>query len=294
MSNLRYQLQGLMLRNKDGSFSTQQARKDILLMLSSQLKEGGYKLETPHSLKPKHVEYLVSRWQSEQLSAGTIKNRMTHIRWWAEKIGKASMLPKSNNGANHAISLDIEKRCYIPEQSKAKELDLDKAASISDRYIQLSLRLQQEFGLRREEAIKFRPAFADRGDTLVMKPSWTKGGRPREIPIRNQEQRSLLNEIHQLVGNGSLIPHQKNYVQQLKSYERNTCAVGLDRNHGLRHLYAQQRYHELTGWPAPLAGGPLSNQLTPTEKALDKEARLIVSAELGHCREQITATYLGR
>lgn len=294
MSNLRYQLQGLMLRNKDGSFSTQQARKDILLMLSSQLKEGGYKLDTPHSLKPKHVEYLVNRWQSEKLSAGTIKNRMTHIRWWAEKIGKASMLPKSNSGANQAIRLDIEKRSYVPEQSKAKELDLAKLALINDMHLQLSLRLQKEFGLRREEAIKFRPTYADRGNILVMKPSWTKGGRPREVPIRSQEQRNLLNEVRQFVGNGSLIPHNKNYVQQLKSYERNTRNVGLDCNHGLRHLYAQQRYQELTGWPAPLADGPLSGELTKEQKAFDKDARLIVSAELGHCREQITVTYLGR
>lgn len=294
MSNLRYQLQGLMLRNKDGSFGTQQARRDILVMLASQLKEGGYKLESPHSLKPKHIDHLVKRWQSEQLSAGTIKNRMTHIRWWAEKIGKASMLPKSNNGSNQAISLDIEKRSYVPTTSKARELTEDKLAKVSDRYLQLSLQLQQEFGLRREESMKFRPAFAERGDQLVMKSSWTKGGRARQIPILTERQRELLREVRQLVGNGSLIPPHKSYVQQLKSYEWATSQVGLDKNHGLRHLYAQRRYHELTGWAAPLAGGPTSKELTPGQKAIDHQARLKLSAELGHVREQITVVYIGR
>ena len=46
----------------------------------------------------------------------------------------------------------------------------------------MSLQLQAAFGLRRGESIKIRPAWADRGDTLVLKDTWTKGGRAREIP----------------------------------------------------------------------------------------------------------------
>jgi hypothetical protein len=63
---------------------------------------------------------------------------------------------------------------------------------------------------------------------------------------------------------------------------------------GLRHAYAQQRYVELTGWKAPAAGGPLSKTLTPEQRDQDREVRLIISKELGHEREQITAVYLGR
>lgn len=37
--------------------------------------------------------------------------------------------------------------------------------------------MQAAFGLRREESIKFAPSFADRGDSVVLKPSWTKGGK---------------------------------------------------------------------------------------------------------------------
>ena len=59
-------------------------------------------------------------------------------------------------------------------------------------------------------------------------------------------------------------------------------------------MYAQQRYLELTGWRSPIAGGPTSKQLTPEQKQLDRQARLQVSNELGHSREQITVIYLGR
>ncbi len=108
-----------MLRNQDGSFGVKAERKKILVQISAQLKQGGYRLQSVQSLKPKHVNYLVERWEGEGLSAGTIKNRLSHVRWWAEKIGKASMLPKSNNGANQAITLDLQKRTYTPTRARA-------------------------------------------------------------------------------------------------------------------------------------------------------------------------------
>jgi hypothetical protein len=60
------------------------------------------------------------------------------------------------------------------------------------------------------------------------------------------------------------------------------------------HNYAQTRYAELTGWKAPAAGGPTSKQLSADQKVIDRQARLTISRELGHEREQITAVYLGR
>jgi hypothetical protein len=77
-------------------------------------------------------------------------------------------------------------------------------------------------------------------------------------------------------------------------YERQTERAGLFKVHGLRHAYAQARYRELAGFDAPAAGGPHSRQLTPSQRDADQHARQIVSRELGHEREQITAVYLGR
>jgi len=64
--------------------------------------------------------------------------------------------------------------------------------------------------------------------------------------------------------------------------------------HGLRHAYAQRRYEELTGWQSPAASGPSSKSLTQEQRDQDREVRLIISRELGHEREQVTAVYLGR
>jgi hypothetical protein len=68
---------------------------------------------------------------------------------------------------------------------------------------------------------------------------------------------------------------------------------GLSKMHGLRHAYAQQRYLDLTGWPSPHGGGPSKEALTAAQQQIDLRARLAISRELGHVREQITAVYLG-
>jgi hypothetical protein len=44
----------------------------------------------------------------------------------------------------------------------------------------------------------------------------------------------------------------------------------------------------------PSCGGKTSKELSPAEKAIDRKARLILSKELGHEREEVTAVYLGR
>jgi len=132
------------------------------------------------------------------------------------------------------------------------------------------------------------------GDHIKLKPSWTKGGRARTVPIRNDDQRQLLQEIKAFVKGGSLIPAELNYVQQLNRYQRQLRNAGLSKLHGLRHAYAQQRYLELAERVCPVAGGLPTKELNPAQRALDHEARAIISSELGHARVEIAAVYLGR
>ena len=288
MRDLNYELKKLCLRNCDGSYATQYARERILAMIANQLHEMGFRSMQATSLKPKHVQALVDRWKAEALSPATIKNRMSELRWWAEKIAKQNVIAKDN--AHYGIA----KREYVTNISQSRELTTGDLAKVTDRYTQLSLKLQAAFGLRREESIKIRPQWADSGDQLVLKASWTKGGREREIPIRTVEQRQLLDEAKQFAGSGSLIPKAMTYVQQLQRFKAQCMAASIQHVHGHRHQYAQERYRELTGRACPAQGGLASKQLTPEQKTIDREARLTVSAELGHGRERVTAIYLGR
>ena len=57
--------------------------------------------------------------------------------------------------------------------------------------------------------------------------------------------------------------------------------------HGLRHQYANDRYEDVAGAPAPVRGGDR------LDREVDRSARLQVAGELGHARENISTAYLG-
>lgn len=286
MDDLTYTLRQLCQRNRDGSHNTQADRMRSLSLAARQLREAGFRQMKASSLKGKHVQALLDRWQGEGLSSGTIKNRLSHLRWWVEKIGKSGILPADN------MQLGVAERRYVTNVSKARELGAG-LEQITDVHVRMSLQLQAAFGLRREEAIKFQPSYADRGDHIALKGSWTKGGRERTVPITTTEQRDALHAAHRLAGTGSLIPANKTYIQQRHVYDGQCKAAGLSHMHGLRHQYAQSRYETLTGRPPPAAGGPLATELSPTQRIEDRHARQTISRELGHERVQITAIYLG-
>ena len=132
MHDLNYELKRLCARNRDGSFATQVNRERILTLIANQLREMGFVNMHAQSLKPKHVEKLVERWKGEGLSAGTLKNRMATLRWWAEKIGKPNVVAKSNE------VYGIPDRRYVTNVSKARVLTSGDLAQVTDPYTRMS------------------------------------------------------------------------------------------------------------------------------------------------------------
>lgn len=284
-----------MLKNlQGGSYATRADMKYMLNRCIKDLHTKGYKLSHIKGLKPKHIYVLVEHWKKEGKSPATIKNYMAKLRKVAVIIDKPKLV-KANNEA-----YKLEKRTYIPTYNKAiHQTDFSKC---QDRNIRLSLEAQALFGLRREESMKLKIHEAYFGNRLTIKPSWTKGGIGRTIPIQNETQRQWLLEASKQVASGqSLIPKERTYKQHLSHYQTTLKQMGLSRCHGLRHAYAQRRYHELTkqfdkqgkGWQCPLAGGKSKSELNTYQKAIDHRARKILSLELGHSRIAITKIYCG-
>jgi hypothetical protein len=91
MDDLTYTLRVFCRRNKDGSHATQADRLGALTLFSRQIREAGFLQMRARSLKDRHVRALLERWQAEGLSTGTQKNRVAHLRWWAEKVGRAGL-----------------------------------------------------------------------------------------------------------------------------------------------------------------------------------------------------------
>jgi len=284
--SVNYSIYSLMMQHKDQmSFETRHGMTQRLTAMAKELQEEGFILRHIKGLKQKHIETLVNHWKLKDLSPATLKNRMSDLRFVCRAQGRANVV-KSND------DYGIQHRTYVPTQSKA----IFKAdfSAISDSHLRLSLELQQAFGLRREECLKLMPHLADKGDYLWLKGSWTKGNIERQIPILTAEQRALLDQAKALVKpEHSLIPQDKNYIQQRHAYHRETRALGLKNLHGLRHAYAQNRYETLTGNKPPILGGKTRAEMNSNERKCDLNARTRISHELGHSRSAITKIYVG-
>ena len=289
MENLRKNIIDTLKINNDGSYSTQANRKKILMMCVDRLTEkyGNELLVT--DLKGRHINHLLREWKNDGVSAGTLKNRMSHLRWLSKKIGNTGLV---KDNATYGIS----DRKYITNIDKSIDVTPAQLSRLSP-HIRQSVELQKAFGLRREEATKFQPSFALGGydphnaPVLRIKPQWSKGGRYREIPITTDAQREVLADALVLAGDGSLIPHERTYKDHISKFEHETAAIGLGQTHGLRHMYAQNRYRELTDFDCPAISG--IRNLSEVEKASDLLARQQISNELGHNRLSVTGIYLG-
>ena len=149
MRDLNYQLKKLCRQCREGSYSTQINRERMLTLMANELHGLGYRKMTDRSLKPKHIKALVKLWSDQDLTIGTIKNRMAVIRWWAHKVDKQNVVARSNE------HYGIPDRRFVANESKAKTVTQSQLDKIRDEHVRMSLELQKAFGLRREEAMKF-------------------------------------------------------------------------------------------------------------------------------------------
>ena len=287
--------------HRERSYKSHANRVQRLNRSVQTIRDLGFRITEVNNLKQSHVKALVEHWKNSNISTAEIKNRMTDMRWLAEKIDKASMIPRTNR------ELGIEDR-KMPgnEINRAVTRSQEDLARISDDCTRMSLRAQELFGLRKKESImlNIKRDYDEKNGVLRLQDrgSGTKGGRPREIPIRNNEQRQYLIEAKNFQSDRGLRAFigkkydgsDRNLKEQMNVYDKNCERAELSNNHGLRHHYAQERYEELTGWKCPRQGGKTFADMTPEERLKDFDARMAVSAELGHGREYVTRTYLGR
>lgn len=296
--SLEAQMTYAVSRANKGSFESKANRMTMLKAIAIELKKE-YRLQKIDNLKAKHVSGLVEKWKNEGRSVATIKNRVSSLRYLANDVlEKPNMIPRNN------ADLGIERR--------ENDFNTDKGWTPSDEFKsslpenqQIHVDLMRNLGLRYEEAAKFRPHDADKGDKIAV--YWgTKGGRDREIPITNNEQRETLDRAKEYVDNHrqeSIIPREmiwKDFDNKTRNIYNDSGMTkeGIGTPHGLRHQYAQDRYEAITGWkpPAQLSKAErieFRASMGQLERDIDTRARLEVSSELGHVRIDVVANYIG-
>lgn len=280
-------------------------------MVTKELKSK-FKLKDLNHLKEKHIDHVVSKWKGEGKSPSWLKNKMSHVRWLCAAVGKANLVPRSNSDPR----LGIEKReinyntdkAWTP--SDALKADLPEAQ-------RLHVELMREFGMRTQEAAKFRPGenFRDNRIDIVY---GTKGGRDREIikgeqlgerrfvDVRHDRQTELIGRLERYLKDRGVVSlsqekdKYKNFANACTYQHRKVGMTkqGIGTPHGLRHAYAQDRYTEITGWRPPAAMTSEERKafrasMTAEDREKDRVARQEVSLELGHGRSQVSSNYVG-
>lgn len=289
-----------MERDKRVSNATQKKRIDMLHHFIDQLKDRGFHLKRITNLDSRHLRAIISGWKDAALSASTTSTYLSLMRWLVQCIGKAGMVMAPSV---YGLTMDDTARTYVASRDKSwsgngiDRPEIIAAVRNEDLYPAMYLELMDRFGLRLQEAIMIRPAIAWVGDSLNIVDG-TKGGRPRVVPVRTQQQRDVLSRAIALASSTfqrSLVPEGKNLKQALQRAYYIFKKVGITKAtmnitpHGLRHGYANDRYEEESGMPSTVRGGHGENYDRPK----DLSARKIVSEELGHSRINITAAYTG-
>ncbi|MGD0962104.1 MAG: integrase domain-containing protein [Methylomonas sp.] len=293
------------------SFSTRGALADRWTVFAKWL-EAEYGISKMENITPAHLlaygEYLKRRIEQDELKPSTAQLYISAVN---------SILKTATAGEWKTVSptkdCAIPKRKYLPETSKAMSQsqhdqvisELGKLAELSDGRLAVLLNLQRTLGLRFKES-----ALLDVGQALrqaqrsgiVTILSGTKGGKRREVPV-SVAARQALEKASRLQDGRSMIPNDMSYVKfRQESYAK--AQQHQFNFHAQRHHYAQQRYQDLTGVPAPITTGvSRKNWLTfvsdylkvdaATAESIDQSARLTLSNELGHNRLEVVSVYIG-
>jgi integrase len=285
------------ISSKALSIKTQERRATALCKSFVELREGGFALQTPWSLKAKHVGYLVRKWVAKGQSGGTIENKLTYLRAIAQWMGKANLVGTLGDYVDRREH-DLV-RSYVATEDRSWEAHgIDAAAKIGEiaqscPHTAVQLKLQAAFGLRVEESFMLRPVEAVKDQRMLAVTRGTKGGRPREVPIGRKL--AILEEAARLCNgvSGSTVPADRTLKQWRDWYYYVLAKHGVTKSglgvtsHGLRHGYLQTLYEETSGVPAPVKRAGLR----PDAKEHEEAMRRVVEAA-GHSRVTKANAYL--
>lgn len=266
--DLKYQAAKLLGKNRRAGVLTQQKNAGQVRRFCDAV-QAKYGLQNIRNLKAKHVVGVFEALKAQGLGSSTLASYATAARQIAEAIGKQNIVPRTNR------ELGVSR---AGERLKPVRADVDAISTITsllyekEEWLGLASEMRIEFGLRAKESVL---SFEVIDNNLVVRG--TKGGRPRQIPIRSASQRELIDKVNahiQLEGKASLIPSELSLKQALRKQANALHRLGATKQnkahaHASRHAYAQRL-------------------------AASGESKSIISQELGHGREEVVSHYVAK
>ena len=290
-------------RHKVVGVETQKDREVVLFNAFKQLRTLGFKIEHPKNLQERHFKALLQLWLDENLSASTLQKRTSIIRTLVGWLGKDNMIKPLEDYVEDKSRVRRDQVARVDKSWSSNGVSYeDKLAQMMDYDIRLGAQMMmiKAYGLRRAEAVMFRPIVAMRlgvESTSIVIEFGTKGGRPRSLAINNDEKRVALEFAVSVAkkGIGHIGWEELTLKQAIRKYANAMIKFKITKKdlgvtgHGLRHEYLNDTYEAIAGQPSPVRGGLKEN----VDPELDRLAREITTQEAGHSRLGVTASYFG-
>jgi len=266
--DLKHQARKLLGRNRRAGTLTQYKNAGQVRRFCDVVQEK-YGLQSIRHLKTKHVLGAIEELKSQGLGSSTMASYATAARMIADTIGKQNIVPRTNKELGISRAGDRLK----PVTADVNAIhDLTTQLYEKDEWLGLASEMRMLFGLRAKESLLSHEV---NDGCLIVEGS--KGGRPRQVPIRNEAQRELVERVYNYIsqeGTSSLIPAKLSLKQALKKQTNTLHRIGATKAnnshaHAARHEYAQNM-------------------------AKQGASRSDISQELGHGREEVVSHYVSK
>ncbi|QSV45424.1 tyrosine-type recombinase/integrase [Geobacter benzoatilyticus] len=226
-------------------------------------------LQSIHHMKTKHVSRFFNHLKAEGVSASTMANYATAMRRIAHAIGKDNIVPSSNA----ELGINRSDRYQPKHGDNIKMEEVREALYGKNEWQGLAIDMQRVFGLRVKESLLSQGVVVHNGrEFLVVEGS--KGGRPRELEVKTDEQREVLQRVGKHIaatGGKTLIPLHLTLKQALKKQANDL--------------------HRTGGTKANMANSHLARHHTAQKMDQEGASNKEIAEYLGHGREGVTRHY---
>ena len=250
-----------------------------------------------------YAAYLRQQIQQGELCIATAQNRLSSVnRTLAALRGDQDVRIASPSQALGQQRSSVRNRAPDGQDHQQVQRVLEALAEQQYERVAAIVLLARTTGMRLREAILADlPRLHREAEQLgrINIQDGTKGSRsgasaPRWI-IANKEVKVALQLAREAspAGSRNLLDRDESYVAFLQRTVLPAREIlytrGLKGFHELRAAYACERYEQLTGHAAPVNGGHCYR----IDRELDRQARQLITLELGHNRIDVVSAYIG-
>lgn len=251
--NLRQTANQYLKLANQGSYKVRKQRAFVIRKMIDDLYSIGEVPSSWKALQSHHIHHLVSHWKKSKIRPSTIMNHMTIIRHYLTSIDCPVAYVDNK-------SLQLRK---TKKRRRKLKIQHDYWQSMDNQIPRIIMALQTEFGLTFQEAIYIKPEINMQEDSLWITRDISFNSIDRTIPIRNETQKSVLDEIKKITSSKTIAKFN-GYEETKFAWRKELKKNNLPLNKSWRYLYAKQMYRYLL----PLLGKYETYWLIRTEMGI--------------------------